>query len=110
MDVKAYVDFSKNVDVTGSLMMAPRPNYPTLEFASIGSSVVTTKYANKIDLSSYSKNIIISDISTESVAGAIKKAAETPYATRIDNTKSDTISVSWTQALGPPLRDILKCL
>jgi len=59
MSMEDYIEFSKTVDLAISPMMAPHPNYPTLEFASIGSMVVTTKYANKESLDKYSKNIII---------------------------------------------------
>jgi hypothetical protein len=110
MKMKEYIDFSKDIDMAISLMMAPHPNYPTLEFASIGSSVVTTKYANKLDLSNYSKNIIMSDIGVESIAGAINNAAKMPYSSRIKNLKTNDINDSWSTALDAALKSALKQL
>lgn len=108
MDVDKYNEFSKSIDIALSPMMAPHPNYPTLEFASIGSSVVTTKYSNKTDLSRYSKNIIVSDIGVESIAGAIKEAAKQSYKTRIKNIESNAIPSDWATTLDGPLKKLLK--
>jgi hypothetical protein len=91
-------------------MMAPHPNYPTLEFASIGTAVVTTKYANKQNLDRYSGNIIMSDIASDSMAGAIRIAAGLSYDTRIENLKSNTIEGSWEKSLGDVLQRVLKKL
>lgn len=108
MNVEDYIEFSKSIDVAVSLMMAPHPNYPTLEFASIGTSVVTTKYSNKVDLSRYSKNIIVSDIGVESIAGAIKEAAKMSYGTRIKNIETNAIPTQWANTLDKPLKELLK--
>jgi hypothetical protein len=108
MSVDTYVDFSKTIDIAVSLMMAPHPNYPTLEFSSIGSAVVTTKYSNKTDLTNYSKNIITSDIGVESIAGAIKQAAEMSYDTRMKNLKQNNINTEWSTALDDTLKKVLK--
>ena len=110
MDISDYIDFSKTVDIAVSLMMAPHPNYPTLEFASIGASVVTTKYSNKTDLSNYSKNIMVSDIGIESIAGAIRKAANMSYEERFLNLKSNSINNNWPENLDTALKKILKLL
>ncbi|HEX6462229.1 MAG TPA: hypothetical protein VFZ58_03050 [Candidatus Saccharimonadales bacterium] len=110
MPMKKYIEFSKLVDLAVSLMMAPHPNYPTLEFASTGTSVVTTKYANKQNLEKYSKNIITSDIDTKSLAGAIKKAASISYSQRIKNAKSKGINDNWSTALNDALSKIVKQL
>ena len=110
MSMEDYTNFSKSVDLAISLMMAPHPNYPTLEFASIGSSVVTTKYSNKLSLEKYSKNIITSDIGVESIAGAIKDAASISYKKRMDNLESNNISNDWKASLDPALSKLLKNL
>lgn len=107
MSMKDYVDFSRTIDVAVSLMMAPHPNYPTLEFASLGAAVVTTKYANKQDLSNYSKNIIAADISEESIAGAINLAARKTNAEREKNTKAARIAKDWHEALDGPIAAVL---
>ncbi len=110
MDMQDYIKFSKTVDLAISPMMAPHPNYPTLEFASIGSAVVTTKYSNKTDLSNYSPNIFMSDIDAESMAGAINAAEKLTYEQRIKNLNSGNISSSWQVSLDEPLRAVLKNL
>jgi len=105
--MQKYTDFSKDVDIAVSLMMAPHPNYPTLEFASVGAAVVTTKYANKVDLSGYSKNIVLSDIGVESIAGAINVAAGMTHETRMKNLEANNINSSWTNTLDTVLEKIL---
>jgi hypothetical protein len=110
MPMDKYIEFSKTIDLAVSLMMAPHPNYPTLEFASIGASVVTTKYANKQNLTQYSKNIITSEIGVESIAGAIKEASKLSYAERINNLESNNINDDWKVALDTSLKKILKHL
>lgn len=110
LPMEKYIELSKSIDLAVSLMMAPHPNYPTLEFASIGASVVTTKYANKQDLSNYSKNIITSDIDTKSLAGAINLAAHKSYAERIKNLESNTIGNNWEDALDKSLKELSKKL
>ena len=110
MSLDAYIDFSKTVDIAVSLMMAPHPNYPTLEFSSIGSAVVTTKYSNKTDLTNYSKNIITSDIGVESISGAIKKASEMSYKDRIKNVSQNNINDNWEEALDETLKKVLKSI
>lgn len=105
-----YIRFSKSVDLAVSPMMAPHPNYPTLEFASIGSMVVTTKYANKQSLDNYSKNIIMSDLDVEAMAGAINLAAQTPEATRHQQLKDTAIAQSWDDSLDSVLQDLVTAL
>lgn len=104
MNMNQYIDLIKEVDVAVSPMMAPHPNYPTLEFASAGAQVVTTKYDIKQDLSKYSKNIIMADISKESMAGAINLAAE--RAEKGLNYKS-SVSSSWTNSLDKPVDAVM---
>lgn len=110
MDMATYEAFSKTVDLAISPMMAPHPNYPTLEFASIGTPVVTTKYANKISLEAYSKNIIMSEIDAESIAGAINLAANISQPELLLNLSSTRIGADWSKSLTKPLADVLKVL
>ncbi|PID30818.1 hypothetical protein CSA80_03570 [Candidatus Saccharibacteria bacterium] len=111
MALADYVAFSKTVDVAVSPMMAPHPNYPTLEFASIGSMVVTTKYANKVDLSNYSKNIILTDVFSESIAEGIRLAATQIKASAAKDIKpARGILDDWDSALDEPLRKVLQSL
>jgi hypothetical protein len=109
MSMEDYTAFSKTVDIAVSPMMAPHPNYPTLEFASIGTPVVTTKYANKTNLNNYSSNIIMSDIDAESMAGAINEAVRImPDAAK--NLSSNKISDSWAMSIDKPLLSVFKKL
>jgi len=107
MSMDDYIAFTRSIDVAVSLMMAPHPNYPTLEFASAGAAVVTTKYANKVDLSKYSKSIFTSDISEASIAGAIKLAAAMTDEQRRQNLKSAHISHDWDESLDKAISDVL---
>lgn len=110
MDMEQYVNFSKTIDLAVSPMMAPHPNYPTLEFASIGAAVVTTKYANKVNLSNYSENIVVCDIDIESMAGAINIASKIEYKSRIDSTKSDKLESDWAKTLDGPLKKLVEII
>lgn len=110
MSMEDYLSFIKTVDVAVSLMMAPHPNYPTLEFASAGSSVVTTRYELKQDLTKYSKNIIMADESVDSIAKAIAKAASISEKERQHNAVTSKISRDWTESLETPLNTIIKQL
>jgi hypothetical protein len=107
MTMQEYIDFSKTVDLAVSPMMAPHPNYPTLEFSSIGSAVVTTRYANKQGLESYSKNIVMSDTGVESIAGAIKQAAQMSYETRIKNVEGNALPADWHASLDGLIDDLV---
>lgn len=106
MSMDDYVSLCQEVDVALSPMMAPHPNYPTLEFSSTGAKVVTTRYANKQNLSMYSPNIIMADSSVESMAGALNIAANSkksprPYSAILD---------SWDKSLNDVLRTVEKRL
>lgn len=107
MSMEDYIEFSKTVDLAISPMMAPHPNYPTLEFSSIGSMVVTTKYANKKSLDKYSKNIIMSELDVESMAGAINIAVRRTEEDRLANLNNTNILTSWDESLDDCLKSIL---
>ncbi len=106
MGMDEYITFSKTIDVALTPMMAPHPNYPTLEFASIGSAVVTTKYVTKHDLSNYSDNIVITDLSVEAITAGIKKAASMSYETRMKNLATTTIADNWDKTLAHTLKGV----
>jgi hypothetical protein len=99
MPIEQYYEFARTIDVAVSLMLAPHPSYPPLELASLGATVVTTKYQNKADLQKYSKNIIITDADQAKITECIVKAANVSYNQRIRNTKNDTITNDWHKAL-----------
>lgn len=107
MSLDEYYDFIRTVDVAVSPMMAPHPNYPTLELSSIGAAVVTTKYEYKNDLSRYSKNIIMSELTVGDIADAVVQAASMPYQTRIANAEASTIPTDWNSSLDPMLLTVI---
>ncbi len=107
MSMEEYISFSKDIDLAISLMMAPHPNYPTLEFASIGSAVVTTRWETKQDLSRYSKNIVMADLNITSLKHAIKQAADLDYDTRMRNVQHNNILQSWDESLDATLRHVV---
>ncbi len=110
LPMSEYKEFAKSIDIAISLMMAPHPNYPTLEFASIGSAVVTTRYANKQNLNNYSNNIIMADLTVESITKAIVSASKVSYAARIENAKKSTIESQWDKSLSQTLSRVTKLL
>lgn len=105
MDIEKYYDFAKSVDVAVSPMLAPHPNYPTLEFAALGSKVVTTSWQTKQDLSSYSSNILMAKPSVEAMTEKIIQAATNKSSSRANN-----IDDNWLAALEKPLTEIKKKL
>jgi hypothetical protein len=108
MEFADYQKFISSIDVAVSLMMAPHPNYPTLEFAAKGAAVVTTRYDVKQDLSHYSKNIVMADITVDSICGALRQAASFDAETRHKNAEASTIPHTWKQTLDKPLDAIVK--
>lgn len=106
MDFDEYFEFLKTIDVAICPMMAPHPNYPTLEFASVGAAVVTTKYENKTDLSSYSKNILMSELTLKDFSKTISQALKTKYDARIKNQKQNNILESWDESLNEVINGI----
>lgn len=95
MTLDEYHNFLKTVDVAITPMMAPHPNYPTLEFASCGAAVVTTSYKTKQDLSNYSKNIILTSAEPTQYEAAILRAASMSPEERLTNAKASNIPTTW---------------
>lgn len=107
LSMEEYCEFMRTVDVAISPMMAPHPNYPTLEFASVGAAVVTTKYEAKQSLNTYSKNILLADVDINSIAAKIVEASNMPFVTRIRNLDTNSIGDSWHDCLKDPLMKIV---
>ena len=110
MSLSDYIKFSKTVDIAISPMMAPHPNYPTLEFASIGTAVVTTRYKSKQSLERYSPNIIMTDLSVSSLAAGIKQAAATTYTERIARLSQNHILGNWDTSFAAAMKGLDKAL
>lgn len=110
MNLDDYYKFARTIDITVSPMLAPHPNYPTLELASLGSMVVTTKYETKQNLDRYCKNILLAEPTAEDIARYIVKAAQTSKETREKNLESANIGNSWTENLEEPLSKLADIL
>lgn len=110
MNLKEYYKFASTIDVAVSPMLAPHPNYPTLELASLGAAVVSTKYETKYDLNFYSKNIIMSEPDSYSMAQAIIEAGTTPRYILNKNTKNNNICHDWSKSLDEPLDKVVSKL
>lgn len=106
MDLDAYYDWAATVDIALSPMLAPHPNYPTLELASLGATVVSTKWETKQDLSRYSKNILMADPTAASMAEKIIEAATMDRKEVVDNLTTNNINTDWSIALDQPIKAI----
>lgn len=106
MNLEDYYTWATGIDIAVSPMLAPHPNYPTLELASLGAMVVTTKWETKQDLSRYSRNILMADATAESMAEAILQAALTSPAVRQKNLDTTKINTSWATAFDDVLPKI----
>jgi len=110
MTMEDYTGFIRTVDIAVSPMLAPHPNYPTLEFASVGAAVVTTKYETKASLLNYSKNILLAEATVENIADKIVDASKLTYQARLENIATNSIPDSWDNALAQSLDKIVKAL
>ncbi|HSX29858.1 MAG TPA: hypothetical protein VLE73_04850 [Candidatus Saccharimonadales bacterium] len=108
MSLDDYYNWAQTIDVAVSPMLAPHPNYPTLELASLGAMVVSTKWETKQDLSTYSPNILMAEPTAEDMAVKIVAAALTDDKARAQGTKRNTINSDWPAALKEPLNQIAK--
>ena len=108
MNLREYGKFAANVDLAISLMMAPHPSYPPLEMAASGAIVVTTLYENKVDLSMYSKNILVAEYTIDSILSKIKEALRIDEKTRQINFQQNNILSNWDESFKNTIPYILK--
>ncbi len=76
MDWNDYCSFISTIDLCYSMIYTPHPSYPPLDSTTAGAVCVTNQYANKQDLSFYSKNIITAELKKESMLDALEKGAK----------------------------------
>jgi hypothetical protein len=101
-----YFAFAASVDLALTPMLAPHPNYPTLEIGSLGRPVVSTTWRTKTDLSRYSPSIRLAEPDVDSLAAALVSAAgQAPVG---PGSFATALSPSWTGALKPVARDALR--
>ncbi len=106
MNIDEYYKLVQGTDLAISPMMAPHPNYPTLEFASAGAAVVTTAWETKINLSNYSNNIFVSELNKEDFKKAIVEASKLDKSTRIINAQRSKIGSNWSDTLSEVVKSV----
>jgi len=105
---EAYADLAGTIDLGLSLMYTPHPSYPPFDLAASGAVVVTNKFANKQDLSNYSRNIICAELSTDALVDALREGvalAEDKEA-RKRNFAANGLGADWTQSFEETLRSL----
>lgn len=96
MSFEDYQQFTLTADLAISSMLAPHPNYPTLEFSRLGTPVITTSWETKTDLDRYSEKITLVEPSVGAMSDAIIRCAST------DGSEPETApktTDSWPRAL-----------
>lgn len=110
MSMREYYAFINCVDVAISPVLAPHPNYPTLELASLGVNVVTTKWETKQNLSHYSDKIFMAEANIQDMAEKIIEAIMMDDKKCIDNFERNNINIDWNLALNEPIKKIVQKL
>lgn len=92
-----YASLVRKMDLGFCLMYTPHPSYPPLDLAASGAVVVTNRYGNKRRLSQYSKNILCSDLDTESLVQGIEAGVRLVRddALRMKNYQENTLGRDW---------------
>ena len=103
MSMEDYYSFAQTIDVAVSPMLAPHPNYPTLELASLGACVVSTKWETKQNLDYYSPNIFMAEPTAADMAEKIIQATLLDDKVKRANAKKNNIGGDWVRALKKPI-------
>ena len=106
LDWEAYADLAGTIDLGLCLMYTPHPSYPPFDLAASGAVVVTNKFANKQDLSNYSRNIICAELNTDALVDALREGvalAEDREARR-RNFATNGLGVDWARSFEEALR------
>lgn len=107
LTLEEYADLVASVDVAISPMLAPHPNYPTLECASSGAVVVTTAFANKRDLSRYGDRILVCDPHIDALTRSVHEAVATAGREDRRGPIPTILPATWSEALEIPMQKIL---
>jgi hypothetical protein len=97
-----YAQLAGTVDLGLSLMYTPHPSYPPLDLVASGAVVVTNRFANKSDLSGYSKNLICADLDRNALAATVAIDSRL----REKNYRNNGLLVDWQQAFGEILKKL----
>ena len=101
-----YAELAGTIDVGLVLMYSPHPSYPPLDLAASGAAVVTNRFANKMDLSSYSANLICTDLDRDALVDALKQAIAVANDSRVreQNLSQNNLLTDWREAFAGALR------
>lgn len=105
---EAYADLAGTIDLGLCLMYTPHPSYPPFDLAASGAVVVTNKFANKQDLSNYSRNIICAELTTDALVDALREGvalAEDKEA-RKRNFAANGLGADWALSFEETLRSL----
>jgi len=100
MSWQDYYDFASTVDLCYSMIYTPHPSYPPFDFICSGAVVLTNKYANKGDLSMYSKNIVSAELREKDMLSKLEGAIDLAknVQERKQNYLNSNINNSWDEA------------
>lgn len=103
-----YAKLIASADIGFCLMYTPHPSYPPLDLAASGSVVVTNRFGNKQDLSSYSKNILCADLDKDSMIATLAEAVHLSgdRARRTENFRSSRLNRDWQAAFSDVISSI----
>lgn len=101
LGASGYERLLHDVDLALSPMGAPHPNYPTLEFASVGAAVVTTVWETKRSLQHYSPSILCVEPRVDALAAALGQCASWSRDELASRWAQGTIAGDWAAALRP---------
>jgi SAM-dependent methyltransferase len=111
LSLEEYARHVRSAHVGLSLIYSPHPSYPPLDLAASGAVVVTNTFeTSKLDLSSYSQNIIccrptVKDL-VAGIASAVRLAGDDE--TRLANLQNDGIQRDWADALSASVDQIVQ--
>lgn len=106
-----YAELIGTVDLGLSLMYTPHPSYPPLDLAASGAVVVTNRFANKLDFTAYSKNIVCGDLTRESMLEALVQGVQLALdeVTRQSNHQAGGLSRCWRTSTNEIIRTLVEC-
>ena len=105
-----YAQLVGTVDLGLSLMYTPHPSYPPLDMVASGAVVVTNCFANKIDLSNYSANLICADLNCDALVDALKQAVTIAMNAdlREQNFRKNGLVTDWQQAFSGTINQLIE--
>jgi len=105
MGWKEYYKFISEIDLLYSTIYTPHPSYPPFDFVRSGAVVLTNKFANKSDLSQYSKNIISAKLKEEDMLEKMIEAEK--LVKNIQERKQNYLNSNIIETWDESFRDVL---